>query len=767
MLQKMFAVLLVAVLLLFVLPASAAEWQASTVVRLQEKKPKFDRQETIAGGQLIVTGKTFTVLIDQYPELIGTAYGKKLRVSSTPEMLDWMNQVLPRFGDENLVVKKVTGSGLSGTRWALKLNFTANTMSGDTVRGTLQIGALRTKILSSAKVTVPVDGSLVVLKTGETVSFDSGFFAQPGGVEVWVQRDSLSKSLDVAVVSDTTIISFPYAALAVSGDTGLVIHRNAQGAIKKSWEVKSLEQNEYLVARITLSAESEQIVLYGKYGRDLKVSREAFELLQTSTANSSLQIEICDVDLRAVLGGEVSLELFRWDENNQNFVIVPNWEVISPPAGEQVVVLLHGWQAKGESATKEPHLEVWTPLLTWATGPGKGNSRWSRDAATFEFYSVRYNTEKSVFDNAVLIQNALAKAFKGRPIVILAHSMGGLVSHVMYQRYHPTLTDPYLPWDSGGGILRLVTLGTPFHGSPLVQIASDYVGCGFLGPDEVLVDVSESRLKLETPGALSLRWDQLDGRQVGSPNVELAQLNAVLPAFIPEYRTFAGVLSSEDHSLKYRGGNGRMKSCYAAHASDGVVPEISAHCKAFVGGQSIVRSTEVSMSGPGYGTDFDHTQLWEGRFGNDADPVHFSTILDQLNLRTPYQLNSGGEKDSYSSPGFDLGFETTPTSMLIYARNSGYKAPRYPVKIVCANGDQRIEDLDVEVEVVQSGSGGWGKNEIKYIDTSGAEVSIWSSTQPEKTVLKLKTNFKYGIVVEVNAGTTKFQNELKFRFPTR
>jgi hypothetical protein len=111
--------------------------------------------------------------------------------------------------------------------------------------------------------------------------------------------------------------------------------------------------------------------------------------------------------------------------------------------------------------------------------------------------------------------------------------------------------------------------------------------------------------------------------------------------------------------------------------------------------------------------------------------------------------------------------QASPTGLLVYARNSGYQVPRYPVKIVCANGDQRVEDLDVEVEIVQSGSGGWGKNEIKYIDTSGAEVSIWSSTQPGKTTLKLKTNFKYGIIVEVSAGATKFQNELRFKFPTR
>lgn len=106
--------------------------------------------------------------------------------------------------------------------------------------------------------------------------------------------------------------------------------------------------------------------------------------------------------------------------------------------------------------------------------------------------------------------------FGGKRVVVLAHSMGGLVARSMMQEH------AFRDGRRGGEkVLRLVTLGTPHHGSPLMDAA---LALGLKTTGEL----SDTH-----PGFLAqLTWTNYDGLDMfrGRCNPWLASLNNYAPA---------------------------------------------------------------------------------------------------------------------------------------------------------------------------------------------------------------------------------------------
>lgn len=106
--------------------------------------------------------------------------------------------------------------------------------------------------------------------------------------------------------------------------------------------------------------------------------------------------------------------------------------------------------------------------------------------------------------------------FGGKPIVVLAHSMGGVVARSMMQEH--TFSDGQR---GGQKVLHLITLGAPHHGSPLADAALVF---GF----QTLGEITETY-----PGFLAdLAWTNYDALDMagGRCNPWLAQLNNYAPA---------------------------------------------------------------------------------------------------------------------------------------------------------------------------------------------------------------------------------------------
>lgn len=113
--------------------------------------------------------------------------------------------------------------------------------------------------------------------------------------------------------------------------------------------------------------------------------------------------------------------------------------------------------------------------------------------------------------------------FGNQPAIILGHSMGGLVARSMMQEYS------FADGQRGGGkVLRLITLGTPHHGSPLADAALDPANAAIT-----------AQVTGAAPGFIrDLMWDNYDGlysTATGHCNPWLSQLNNYSPAPVGQF----------------------------------------------------------------------------------------------------------------------------------------------------------------------------------------------------------------------------------------
>ncbi len=123
------------------------------------------------------------------------------------------------------------------------------------------------------------------------------------------------------------------------------------------------------------------------------------------------------------------------------------------------------------------------------------------------------------------------------PLVIIGHSMGGLVARSMMEQ----TTSRYGFWrgrPGGERVLRLITLGTPHHGMPSAN-GSRISGCLYRETrpawrplSAVTGDLFWNRSGETAPSAPNrneLLWDNFNGSMAGCPAIETAEKNRLLP----------------------------------------------------------------------------------------------------------------------------------------------------------------------------------------------------------------------------------------------
>jgi len=86
--------------------------------------------------------------------------------------------------------------------------------------------------------------------------------------------------------------------------------------------------------------------------------------------------------------------------------------------------------------------------------------RWLRKAGFANLYAVNYSSWNTSFEEALgkvaRAVEEVAGEFPGQPVMLVGHSLGGLLSRALVQGYGPKLP-----------VSAVVTLGTPHHGSKL------------------------------------------------------------------------------------------------------------------------------------------------------------------------------------------------------------------------------------------------------------------------------------------------------------
>lgn len=135
---------------------------------------------------------------------------------------------------------------------------------------------------------------------------------------------------------------------------------------------------------------------------------------------------------------------------------------ISRVAAKDALVLIHGTQELNAGSCKKPYETTWKD-----TSGSKFLNRFLEDndlKSKFQVFSVHYNSLLPIYiTNGPELARLLRNKLPQTPVVVLAHSMGGLIARAALS--------PPPPFDREGAadIRGLVTLATPHEGVPLAS----------------------------------------------------------------------------------------------------------------------------------------------------------------------------------------------------------------------------------------------------------------------------------------------------------
>lgn len=228
----------------------------------------------------------------------------------------------------------------------------------------------------------------------------------------------------------------------ISEDWSKLIGLKAGGEIKKS---------DLFIGRIRVPLDVE--VNKGYYfilsiEKDINKNETNFE---NNIVKQKLQIGIRD-----------KLQIFPVSFNNQK---IPNLtcNYSDEELGDRTpLLLIHGWQPIGRNA--EGNTGVWNNFLRYYACDSDLQNK-------FKVYYVKYfSNEVSVDDLGHELRLDLDNTFTefhNRKITIMAHSMGGLVSRSFIKRTRNE--GVFLGKKGGERVNKLITLGTPHHGSPMAN----------------------------------------------------------------------------------------------------------------------------------------------------------------------------------------------------------------------------------------------------------------------------------------------------------
>jgi pimeloyl-ACP methyl ester carboxylesterase len=218
------------------------------------------------------------------------------------------------------------------------------------------------------------------------------------------------------------------------------------------------------------------------------------------------------------------------------------------PIGPRVpLILIHGWNPR--SVPAPPLTEVWANFaLHYARHPSL--------QAAFKLYAFSYASNAvSLPALAGALRDVLDLAsaedpvnFGSKPIVVLAHSLGGLIARAYLPL--PQQLGPRAGETAGDRVIALLTLATPHHGSVLANGPAAIVRAGpIFGP--ALAQFNQAFFSaggpdFSQPNRSDLRWDNFDGLLnyqafPGERNQTLEALN-LAPAFADRIVAYAGTV---------------------------------------------------------------------------------------------------------------------------------------------------------------------------------------------------------------------------------
>ncbi len=227
-------------------------------------------------------------------------------------------------------------------------------------------------------------------------------------------------------------------------------------------------------------------------------------------------------------------------------------------------------------------------------------ARAPRIAGYYRVFTLEYDTAAALDGSGEGFAAELRRVTGRHRFVLIGHSMGGLVARAALELYGRDGSG----YDLLARCARLITLGTPHHGTPVANSAWMDITLGGVPLLASLRAQAEASTGLSgaLPGVRDLAWDDFDGNTPaaakGNASAVLARLNAAFPALAAftecRYVIYGGVSTAWPlpFALLELGGNPDLALQYRAlglvlaqlavpgsdtyAAGDGIVPLTSA-----------------------------------------------------------------------------------------------------------------------------------------------------------------------------------------------
>ena len=484
-------------------------------------------------------------------------------------------------------------------------------------------------------------GGTISTQGGATATFDSDFLTNTAPITISTYPSDLATDEGITSSSNVIRITIPHNAFGSLSTKELKI----------SEEKSTLEQEPASYLTITLPSNSTEgkdwrviggiissgyksscVEALGPSDGPIKIqlSRELRDIFSSSTYADSTE-PIADnyyffIEERTPIHVNSSL----WFVNNSNIqnsqeVWNESKGVISPyPANKPVIILIHGWQG-GTAASKlkhedvpalEPHKEGWKWFADYFYNHSfKYNGEEKHLSDFFDLFTYRYDTDEDInYVAAENLFNAINTVFDNNvEIYIIGHSMGGLVGQQLIYNHQDL---------AGNRIKKLITLSTPFHGSPLVQKFWNFTNANTEVPfvAEVVPFVS-----IDSVGFRELAWDGFD-RNPKVPAVDLSEwVNKIYREPVSNiYFPFAAEFAGGEHKWYYKcsrpilDGMGYAENDGNDGGNDGMVPVYSSWFADYdVQTGKYKPKPALGSFGQPF-SDYDHSQIETGKDGSST-----------------------------------------------------------------------------------------------------------------------------------------------------
>ncbi|MCF8359412.1 MAG: hypothetical protein K9H26_11670 [Prolixibacteraceae bacterium] len=198
----------------------------------------------------------------------------------------------------------------------------------------------------------------------------------------------------------------------------------------------------------------------------------------------------------------VSFSHFKSDEELL-YIEDPNPEI--DPDGKTPIIIVHGWSFQGRPAP--PGTGYWDFFKSFLLNDFELRNNFK------PYYVKYYSNAVSIQELGTLLRDKLQEeGLHQQPFVIIAHSMGGLVSR-SFMIENTYTSGNYLGRQCGDNVNLLITLGSPHHGSPMANGPARDNEVNFIM--QLTMATIEGLVFKETTydevNRSNLRWDNYDG----------------------------------------------------------------------------------------------------------------------------------------------------------------------------------------------------------------------------------------------------------------